>query len=142
MKIFSAISFVSLSEVIDIHEYVINRFGGRAGIHDQRLLESAINYPLMMIEFGDEEDCEEYNLAAAYFFHIIKNHPFLDGNKRTGLMTALDFFDRNGFVALEKKKPEYLFEELYELALNTAMSQVHEKEIAAFFRKIIKKTSK
>jgi death-on-curing protein len=119
------------SDVIRIHEMVINRFGGRAGIHSYGLLESALNHPLMIIEFGNDEDHEISNLAAAYFFHIIKNHPFIDGNKRTGLLSAIEFIYRNGLEV------EANFDDLYQLALDTAASKIKEKEVTAFFNKRI-----
>jgi death-on-curing protein len=127
------IIFISLSDVIRIHDMVISQFGGRRGIHNLGLLESAINHPWMIIEFGSDEDHEIPNLAAAYFFHIIKNHPFIDGNKRTGLLMALEFMYRNGFELEEN------FEGLYQLALDTATSKINEKEVAAFFKRTMKK---
>ncbi len=60
--------------------------------------------------------------------------PILDGNKRAGLPTAVEFLSRNGFEL------EVDFEELYQFALNTAVSRVNKKEIAALFRKVIKET--
>lgn len=68
----SFLLFISLSDALKIHEMVISRFGGKQGVLDQRLLESAIHHPLMIIEFGEEKDCTISHLAAAYFFHIIK----------------------------------------------------------------------
>lgn len=133
MKASFNVTLIDLSDVIRIHYIAIDRFGGRHGIHDQKLLESAINHSWMIIAFGDNDDIELYNLAAAYFFHIIKNHPFIDGNKRTGLMTAVEFMYKNGFE-LESE-----FEDLYKLALDTAASHIPEKEIAIFFKKIMKK---
>ncbi len=125
--------FITYSEIIQIHDRAISRFGGRPGIHDKGLLESAINHPEMMIAFGDDEDYKIHNLAAAYFFHIIKNHPFIDGNKRTGLLTALHFLGRNGF------RLKASFQDLYQLALDTAASQISEKEVATFFKKVMEK---
>lgn len=133
MRFDSFIIFMSYSEIVHIHNTAIIRFGGRRGIHDKGLLESAINHPEMMIEFGNDEDYKIHNLAAGYFFHIIKNHPFIDGNKRTGLLTALEFMYRNGFELKTN------FQDLYQLALETASSQISEKEVAIFFKKVMKK---
>ena len=133
MRFDSFIIFMSYSEIVYIHNTAITRFGGRHGIHDKNLLESAINHPEMMIEFGNDEDYKIHNLAAGYFFHIIKNHPFIDGNKRTGLLTALEFMYRNGFELKTN------FQDLYQLALETASSQISEKEVAIFFKKVMKK---
>jgi death-on-curing protein len=138
MKPYLFVIFMSLDDVIRIHDMVINRFGGRPDIHDQKLLESAVNHLWMIIEFGSEEDHEIYNLAAVYFYHLIKNHPFVDGNKRTGLMTTLEFFYRNGFESTPHF--EDLYEVLYQLAIDTAASRVKKEDIASFFKKIMKKT--
>ncbi|HVX00877.1 MAG TPA: type II toxin-antitoxin system death-on-curing family toxin [Candidatus Babeliaceae bacterium] len=126
------IIFIGKDEVIQIHEDIIKRYGGREGIHHIGLLESAINHPLMMLQYGNEEDQAIYSLAAAYFFHIIKNHPFIDGNKRTALLTTLNFLDINGFTIDTK------YELLYNLAINTAASIISEKDIVSFFKKTIK----
>ncbi len=131
MRPYFFVIFMSSSDVIRIHDMVINRFGGRLGIHDQRLLESAINHPWMIIKYGNDEEHQISNLAAAYFFHIIKNNPFIDGNKRTGLLTTLDFLYQNGFELDDNL-------DLYQLSLDTAASHLNEKEIAILFKKAIK----
>lgn len=82
---------MDIEDAIRIHNTVIDNYGGRAGIHNRGLLESAVNHPWHSIEYGAAADCKIYNLAAIYFFHIIKNHPFIDGNRRTGLLTTLEF---------------------------------------------------
>lgn len=124
--------FVSEKDVIEIHDKAIATLGGLAGVRDVNLLISAVNQPLMMIDYGNAEDRQMHSLAGAYFFHIIKNHPFADGNKRTGLLTALEFFSRNGFEL------EIEFDILYQLAIATAASQINKKEIARFLQQEIK----
>ena len=69
-----------------------------------------------------------YHMAAAYAFSIIKNHPFLDGNKRTGLALALLFLDFND-ITLNASQ-----EEFYDIAMQIAESKISEKEIASFFK--------
>jgi death-on-curing protein len=64
-------------------------------------------------------------MAAAYLFHIVKNHPFVDGNKRTGLLCALIFLDVNG-IAIDKPA-----DDLYELALSVAEGRADKAAIAA-----------
>ncbi len=133
MKPYLFIIFMSSADVLRIHEMVINEFGGRGGIHSLGLLDSAVYHPWMIIEFGTDEEQRIHNLAAAYFFHIIKNHPFIDGNKRTGLLTSIEFMYINGYEL------DGEFDDLYQLAVETAASHVKEAEIAAFFKKVIKK---
>lgn len=95
-------AFLTLAEVLEIHQDQIERYGGTQGVRDMGLLESAIAMP--QATFGDEflhpSLCE---MAAAYAYHIAENQPFLDGNKRTALASALIFLDLNG-VGLEDPK--------------------------------------
>lgn len=93
---------LKLSDVIELHDDALEIFGGAPGLRDVGLLESAINHPLMVLEYGEEEHKEIHHLAAAYFFHIIKNHPFVDGNKRTGVLTAITFLRINGLATKTK----------------------------------------
>lgn len=127
--------FKSAEEVIRIHDSLIQEFGGRPGILNRGLLESAINQPLNVWEY-DERNRKIYNLAAYYLYHIIKNHPFIDGNKRTGLLTAVEFIYNNGY---ELKKQYRDMDDLYELAIDTASSKLTTEDIAIFFKQAIKK---
>lgn len=128
------ISFKSAEEVIRIHDNIIQEFGGRHGILNMGLLESAVNQPLNVWEY-DKTKRKIYNLAATYFYHIIKNHPFIDGNKRTGLLTAVEFIHSNGY----ELKRQCRDTNLYELAIDTASSKLTIEDIALFFKKAIKK---
>ncbi len=130
------ISFKSAEEVIRIHDNIIQEFGGRHGILNMGLLESAINQPFNVWLYETKNNRKIYNLAAAYFYHIIKNHPFIDGNKRTGLLTAVEFIYNNGY---ELKKQYRDMDDLYELAIDTASSKLTTEDIAIFFKKAIKK---
>ena len=87
--------FLSLSEVLEIHQDQITRYGGFSGIRDINLLKSALGMPPATYAgaFLHTDICE---MAAAYLFHIVKNHPFMDGNKRVGAVTALVFLLLNG----------------------------------------------
>jgi death-on-curing protein len=87
--------FLSVATVLVIHEESLARFGGSAGVRDQALLESAVAQA--SVTFGGDYLHEDlFAMAAAYLFHIVKNHPFVDGNKRAGLGAALAFLDGNG----------------------------------------------
>lgn len=80
--------FVPLVDVIDIHQRQIERFGGLDGIRDEGLLESAVAQPQATFfgEFLHPTICDQ---ASAYLYHIAKNHPFIDGNKRTAFATMM-----------------------------------------------------
>ena len=81
-------TFLALEEVLALHADQIRRYGGRPGIRDLELLKSALGMP-------EASYCGAYlhpsavEMAAAYLFHIVRNHPFVDGNQRVGLIAAL-----------------------------------------------------
>lgn len=79
--------------LLAIQEELLTRFGGLAGVRDSGLLDSALNRPLQAFQCGAPTVVE---LAAAYAHGIVKNHPFLDGNKRAGFMAAYTFLGING----------------------------------------------
>lgn len=78
---------------VAIQRELLARFGGLDGIRDAGLLESAMNRPLQLFHYGNPT---LFDLAAAYAEGIVKNHPFLDGNKRAGFMAAYTFLAANG----------------------------------------------
>jgi len=87
--------FLTLAEVIEIHKDQISRYGGSAGIRDMNLLSSAVAMPYASFG-GHFLHRDIFEMAAAYAFHISQNHPFIDGNKRTALASALIFLELNG----------------------------------------------
>jgi len=90
--------FLSVEDVLLLHEEQLAHYGGGAGIRDPSALDSAVAMPRATF---DEQFVHEdlFAMASAYAFHIAQNQPFVDGNKRTGLAAALVFLDLNG-VAL------------------------------------------
>ena len=76
-----------------MHEELLARFGGLTGVRDEGLLESALGRPQNLFSYGTPS---LYELAAEYALGIVKNHPFIDGNKRTGFMAAYVFLVANG----------------------------------------------
>ena len=89
--------FLGVEDVLLIHEEQLPRYGGSPGIRDRGLLESAVAMPRATAggEFAHED---LFAMAAAYAFHIAQNQPFIDGNKRTGLLAAIVFLDLNGIT--------------------------------------------
>jgi death-on-curing protein len=121
-------TFLSLSEVLEIHQDQIARYGGSVGIRDLDLLKSALGMPA--VTYGGEFlHTDLFEMASAYLFHIVKNHPFVDGNKRTGTVAALVFLDLNGrkFRAAE--------DELAEAVLDVAKGTMDKPALAGFLRK-------
>jgi len=119
--------FLSFSEVLQIHEDQISRYGGSLGIRDVGLLESALAMPAA--SFGDKFLHEDiFEMAAAYLFHIVKNHPFVDGNKRVGAVASLVFLIMND---IDFAADEVAFEQM---VLAVAEGRMNKSAIAAFFR--------
>ncbi len=79
--------------VLAIHDVLLAEFGGAPGVRDESLLESALARPLNLWSY---EKPSLFQLAAAYTHGIVKNHPFIDGNKRTGYVIGGIFLERNG----------------------------------------------
>jgi death-on-curing protein len=118
--------FLDLRDVVRVHVDQIVRYGGRGGIRDLRLLESAI--AMSRASFGCEwlhrDLCE---MAAAYGFHLSQDHPFFDGNKRTALACALVFLRLNG-ISLDD--PEY---RLYDAMMDVARRDLDKYGLARVF---------
>lgn len=92
--------FLNLAEVIEIHKDQIERYGGHPGLRDYDLLCSAVAMPEASFG-GDYLHIDVFEMAAAYVYHICKNHPFVDGNKRTGLACGLVFLEINGITIID-----------------------------------------
>lgn len=120
-------SFLTFAEVIEIHDYQIEHFGGASGLRDIELLKSAIGMPSATYG-GNFLHPSIYEMAAAYLFHLVENHPFVDGNKRVGAMAALIFLDLNGidFNASD--------EEFTAMVLRVASGKMLKAEITLFFK--------
>lgn len=121
--------FITLQEIIDDHAEIIDKYGGVHGIRDMGLLSSAIEMPKAMI-FGEDLHPTIFDKAAAYLFHIVCNHPFVDGNKRTGIMAALVFLRQNRIHIEFSKEQTFILEELI---VNTADGKMTKEQIAGFF---------
>jgi death-on-curing protein len=119
--------FLTVDDIIESHQNQIDTYGGSYGIRDIGLLESAIGQP--EASFGGEYlHADIFEMAAAYIYHLVMNHPFVDGNKRVGLEAALIFLEINN------ENLNASDEELVDLILKTTAGQVGKREIAEFFR--------
>ncbi len=123
------IIFLTLAEVIEIHADQIEHYGGRSGIRDINLLSSAVAVPYATFS-GDFLHRDIFEMAAAYAFHVSQNHPFVDGNKRTALASALVFLEINGIGISD---PD---EKLYESMIKIASGKMTREEFAVTLRKI------
>jgi death-on-curing protein len=79
--------------VLTLHEQSLAQFGGSAGVRDEGLMDSALGKPPNLFAYGKPT---LFDRAASYAFGLVKNHPFIDGNKRTGFIVAVLFLELNG----------------------------------------------
>jgi len=119
--------FLELGEVVLIHRDQIERYGGAQGVRDMGLLKSALAMPSTGV--GDDYfHADLFAMAAAYLFHIVRNHPFVDGNKRVGAVAAFIFLALSG---VDLDAPENDFEAL---VMGVAEGRLGKNEATQFFR--------
>jgi len=119
--------FLGIDEIIRLHDMQLEHFGGLEGLRDRGLLESAVAMP--QAGFGEHfVHVDIYEMAAAYVFHLVKNHPFIDGNKRVGFHAAYVFLRMNG---IELELPQA---DAYDLVIATAEGRANKATIAAALR--------
>lgn len=118
--------WLEAEDAIAFHAEQIAQFGGQPGIRDHALLESALGRPRHRAAY---EKPTVFELAAAYAFGIARNHPFLDGNKRTALVCAFTFLELNGW---EVRAPEA---DAVIAFLALADGSMSEKDMAAWLKR-------
>lgn len=118
--------WIKIDRAIAIHRRQIAEHGGSDGVRDMGLLESALARPQNLHAYAPEADLAA--LAAAYAFGIVKNHPFIDGNKRTGYVVMETFLIRNNITLTATKEDKYL------TFINLAAGDLSEEELAEWIR--------
>ena len=118
--------WITCEVVLATLEELLARYGGLSGVRDEGLLDSALRRAEHAFAYGDPD---LFDLAAAYAAGIVRNHPFLDGNKRSGFMTAYTFLGANG---VEFAAPE---EEVVLHTLALAAGKLTERQYAAWLRR-------
>jgi death-on-curing protein len=121
-----------VDNVLEIHTAVIEAFGGAGGVRDSNLLQSAVAAPQASIG-GESAFSDLIEIAAAYLFYLCRNHPFVDGNKRTAMAAAIVFLRLNGI------EPSPDSEEWERLVFEIADSKLDRLEATARFRKVLRK---
>ena len=118
--------WLTRDDALAVHEMMLAQHGGLAGVRDEGLLESALAKPQTLFAYGKPSLAE---LAGSYAAGVICNHPFLDGNKRTGFILAAGFLEINGrdFSATEI--------EVVEKTLALAAGAISQKEYAKWLEK-------
>lgn len=125
------IAFLTLDDILAIHVDQITRYGGEPSIRDMGLLQSAVGMP--EATFGGQYLHEfPHGMAAAYLFHIVANHAFVDGNKRTGLAAALVFLDWHG----HRLDADHHTVESF--VLSVASGKADKDECVAFFKQHVR----
>jgi death on curing protein len=122
------VAFLALDEVLALHADQIERYGGRPGIRDLGLLQSALGVPRATFE-GRFLHGSLHEMAAAYLFHVVRDHPFIDGNKRAGLAALLAFLGLNShWLDADPKKLEVLVRDV-------ARGKASKAEVAVFVQR-------
>lgn len=119
--------FLTLEEVLEIHLDQIDRYGGAAGLRDAKLLDSAVQAPAMTFG-GAYLNADLFQMAATLLFSLVNNHPFIDGNKRTGTAAALVFLSLNE-VEIGEDEPA-----LGDLVVSVASGTSSREAVADYFR--------
>ena len=113
------------SVVLAIHAEQLVEHGGKSGLRDPGLLDSALTRPQNLYHY---EETDLFELAASYAYGLIKNHPFIDGNKRISFVVSVLFLSLNGYTLVASR------EEKVTNFLSLAGSKLSEKELAAWFK--------
>jgi death-on-curing protein len=122
------IKFLTFNQVLKLHSLQIEEFGGLDGIKNEGLLRSALAQPES--GFGEEYFHKNiYEMAAAYLFHLVKNHAFNDGNKRIAAVTAAVFLQINGHLVIADE------DEFEQLVIAAASGKAPKEMIAEFFKR-------
>jgi death-on-curing protein len=118
--------FLALDEVLRVHDTQVRLFGGSSGVRDMGLLSSALGNAEATFD-GQLLHETLFEMAAAYLYGICRNHPFVDGNKRTAAAAAMTFLDMNG------EEIEAAEDDLYALVIGVAEGRVSKASVAVFF---------
>lgn len=121
---------LTTEQVLFIHGRLIDKTGGSHGLRDLELLQSAISKPKATFSAKELYPDIFYNAAAAFLMEsIVKNRPFIDGNKRTAIASAYIFLKRNGYFLRTTQK------ELVKVVLNLAIGNISVQDVVKWFKK-------
>jgi death-on-curing protein len=118
--------YLSALEVREIHEFAVQLYGGSTGLRDGGLLESALASPRQTM-FDEELYPELAAKAAILLVGLVKNHPFVDGNKRTAFLATLRFLEVNGYTLAAAE------DELFHLIQDIVSSQIEKEQVTQWF---------
>lgn len=121
--------FLTLAEVVEVHKNQIALYGGQRGVRDISLLQSAVAQPQASFS-GKWLHSNIFVMASAYVFHICQNRPFIDGNKRTALASALVFLQMNN---IEIEAPH---QELYKMMRDLTQGKIDKQFLSQILEKL------
>ena len=121
-------------DALALHDRLLTLHGGAAGLRDDALLKSALARPQQHHAYGESPDIVD--LAAVYTAGIVRNHPFVDGNKRTGFVVGILFLELNGYHFIARE------EEAAQAVLELAAGSLNEMGYSAFLRANVIKSKK
>jgi len=122
------VKYLTPQQVLAIHDQAVKRFGGSYGVRDLGLVESAVGRPQATFD-AVELYGSVFEKTAALLQSLLKNHPFVDGNKRTALSSAAIFLQMNGYVLVNSHEEEV------EFAVSVDNQNLSLEEIAAWLKK-------
>jgi death-on-curing protein len=123
--------FLTVADALHIHRNMIDLYGGEHGVRSMDLLESALAQPQACYG-GDYLHSVPFGMAAAYHYHVVRNHPFLDGNKRSGVALAIVFLDWQG-VSLRSDN-----EGVVDITIRVAEGRATKDDVAEFLQSIVR----
>lgn len=119
--------YLTADQVMSFHDTLLENFGGLSGVRDKNLLYSALEAP--KASFGGKEMYPSiYEKAAAYLYHLARNHPFNDGNKRTAYVAALAFMETN------RAPIKFKISRLEQIVVDVAHGKISKEELTHFFK--------
>lgn len=120
------IIFLDIDDVLEIHNTAVEKYGGKKGIRDYNLLNSAINQPRQTYGGRFLYDSIE-KMAAIYAYHIAENQPFIDGNKRTAFASSIVFLKLNGYRFLTSN------DDVYNVFINLANKSIDKNDLILWY---------
>ncbi|MCK8816738.1 type II toxin-antitoxin system death-on-curing family toxin [Natroniella sulfidigena] len=121
------IIFIPKQIILHFHKQLIQLYGGSTGIRDEELLDSALEQPKATF---DESYLHNsiFKMASAYGFHLCKNHPFIDGNKRIALVAMDTFLQKNGYEITASEK------ETYKIIIALSSGEISKEELTKWLK--------
>lgn len=129
-----AVRFIPEELVLTIHSDLLQRYGGKPGLRDRNLLQSALAQPMATVG-GKYAHKTIFDKAAAYGFHVCKNHPFIDGNKRVAFVLMDIFLQRNGWEIVAHE------EDAFSMMIELSSGKISKTQLASWLKEHSSKVS-